>query len=125
VSEPLRERVSAIELAAVEEYLLAYELEIIGICVPPSKRGPNNVTAVAVAQLIAAQYTCHFGRNPAHAKGGVVGNREGEKIVKTPFDRVCDLVEDYSLQELRVPLSLSDSARGEAIRRNKECGPLA
>jgi hypothetical protein len=80
-------------------------------------RGPRNELAVMVAMAIAWTYRARFGERPAIGRRGV-GRR------KSPFDRICDEVEEL-LEELghrRVVkgcssrFTLSDPARKKGIK---------
>ena len=83
------------------------------------KTGPNITDALEVATSIARAYFFHFRRAPGYSKAGKREGRSGTiKVQTTPFDRVCDVVEQL-LQRRTPPISISGVARARAVKALK------
>ena len=84
---------------------------------PKRRPGPQNQRAVAVTATIAAAYHRHFGRLPGLGRDG-----SGRK---TPYERVCDVIERFfevygvtqRLKQRESPLELHDPSRRAGIDR--------
>lgn len=90
--------------------LAAYLTQLVRETETPvlSRGRPADAAGVVLAERLARCYVEHFGKRPGHGKRG--------DARRTPFDRVCDAVEQLRRRQ-GVAVSISDMARARGIAR--------
>lgn len=60
-----------------------------------SARKRKNISGVTLAKMIAEEYVKYFGPAISSGKGEQTGSGNRIKNIKSPYDRVCDVLEKY------------------------------
>lgn len=101
------------------KFLNLFEAEL-SLRIPTKKRGKDNSQQLAMAKMIAIHYRNFFKQDPSTGKGNMVGSRSRSKLKKSPYDRVCDVIE----REYQFIGRMTNSTRAQAIQAVKDGGGI-
>lgn len=81
----------------------SYHSKLSQVKLPKKKRGKNNVTEYLVASILAKKYLQYLQHKPYTGKADTVDSKQVTKIKKSPYDRICDLIEEHWALEISIP----------------------
>ena len=98
------------KLKQLIKYLETYHAHLSKLNIAAPKRGPQNAVRRSIAEMLSHNYQRYLGHKPSSAKANK-RDRKGETIVDvSPFDRICELVENT--WKIEIPISTRLQATG-------------